>query len=405
MLWLVALNLAGSIAVLVWLHRRGGAHNALLCVGAVFLFFAFGPLVNVLMDEEVYQGIVEDRLAQASTGFLLALVGLLLADLVLPQRTGFVVDRQPPRNYLLLPLVMVALSGYAVALVAIRGPLMVGADKLERIALAGSWHYPYLLVETFALALWFAARRTPFTHALYWVNAGCYLVYCLTTNERDFIFLGFALLIVRGLFAGQVRSRGLVAFGVVGVALASALATMREGLAFSVAQTLNQGSIPFVDTYVMTVVPDADPYRFGQTYVEAVASVVPRLRVGDRPPLDEWLVSLYAPGSNTGFGFSLTAEAYLNFGVAGIPVVFFLVGLGVRAVVNRCDRSDFTTYLTVVVLAAVCYALRGDSAQLVKSVVYGAVFFGMLHAVSTPWESQRPALPSAARRVLQRSRR
>ncbi len=388
----VAINLAGSVATLVWLYRRGGARNALLCVGVVLLLFAFGPLVNVLMGETIYSGIVEDKLDQASTGFLSALVALALADLVLPQRGSFTDDRPARRRYDLLPLVLVLSISYAVTVVATRGWLMIGLGKLERIALAGPLHYQYLLVETFVLALYFLARRTPSHHVLYWINAGCYLAYCLVTTERDFIFIGLALLIQWQLFSAGGRSRRLILFGLAGLALASALAAWREGLEVSVAQTLNQGSIPFVDTFLMDTVPASLPYRAGRTYLDAVVSVLPLpgLRSADELGLADWLVSLYAPGYDGGFGFSLTGEAYLNFGMVGIPVVFFLVGLGVRVVVNRCDRSDFSTYLAVLVLSGLFNALRGDSAQLLKTVCYGAVFFAVLHVVSTARNDSGP---------------
>ncbi|MET0133369.1 MAG: O-antigen polysaccharide polymerase Wzy [Kibdelosporangium sp.] len=386
---LVALNLAGSLLILAWLYRRGRARNVLFSVAAVFVFFAFGPLVNLLLDQPVYFGIVTGTVSQASTGFLLALVGLLAADLIKPQRSSFDVERLVPvRTYDLLPLVLMCLASYAAYVLATGGPEMIGADKLARIELAGQWHYPYLLLETFALALYVIARRTRFTRNLYWVNAAFYLVYCLVTTERDFIFVGFALLIQRQLFSRGVRSGRLILFGTAGVVLASGLATVRENLEFGVAQTLNQGPVLFVDSFVMNAVPESYPYRLGQTYLDAATSVL-QVSWSDRPPLDEWLVSLYAPGWIGGYGFSLTAEAYLNFGMLGIPVVFALIGLGVRSLVNRCDQSDLAAYLTVLAIAGLLNALRGDSAQLLKIVVYGMVFFAVLHIVSSATDSHQ----------------
>ncbi|MET0237946.1 MAG: O-antigen polysaccharide polymerase Wzy [Kibdelosporangium sp.] len=385
---LVALNLAGSLVILVWLYRRGRARNVLFSVSAVFLFFTFGPLVNLLLDQPVYFGIVAETVSQASTGFLLALVGLLAADIIKPQRSSFATDGLVPvRTYDLLPLVLGCLASYAAYVLATAGPEMIGADKLARIELAGQWHYPYLLMETFALALYVIAQRTRFTRNLYLANAAVYLVYCLVTTERDFIFVGFALLIQRQLFRRGVRSGRLILFGTVSVVLASGLATVRENLEFGVTQTLNQGSVLFVDSFVMNAVPGTYPYRLGQTYLDAVTSVL-QLSWSDRLPLDEWLVSLYTPGWTGGYGFSLTAEAYLNFGMLGIPVVFALIGLGVRSLVNRCDQSDLAAYLTVLAIAGLLNALRGDSAQLLKIVVYGTVFFAVLHVVSSATETR-----------------
>jgi oligosaccharide repeat unit polymerase len=386
----VVLGLTGSLVVLGWLFTRGRTRNVLLCVAAVFVFLAFGPLVNLVLGESVYLGIVSANLGSAAVGFLLAILGLALADLVLAQRQSFT----PPvatRTYELFPLVMVGLAGYALAKISTVGPSMLGLDKLERIELAGPWHYPYLLVETFAVALYFVAQSTRFYRTLYWVNAGAYVAYCLVTTERDFLFVGLAVLIHMQLFDPVIRSRRLILLGAVGVTLAALLAALREGLTFGLTQALNQGSIPFVDTFIRYLVPDYLPYRWGETYLDGVLGVLPdALFATPTQALDAWLVELYAPGSPGGYGFSLTAEAYLNFGPLGVPVVFFALGLALRWVLNRAGRSDWSTYLSVVMLTAAFGALRGETAQFVRVVLYGALFFAALHVLSSRRELRDP---------------
>ncbi|OLF06593.1 O-antigen polysaccharide polymerase Wzy [Actinophytocola xanthii] len=369
MWWALVLNLAGSLVMLGWMFRRGGTRNVLLGVGVVFAFMAYGPLVNLILGESTYGGIVIAHLPAASTGFLLALVGLAFADLLQPQRQVRV-PATSPRTYELLPIILAGLAGYAAVRILTLGPAMLGADKLTRIELAGRWHYPYLLAETFAVALYFVARRTAFYRALYWLNAAAYVAYCLVTTERDFLFVGLAVLVHVQVFDPSMRSRRLVVLGVASVALAAFLAALRENLTFGLAQALNQGSIPFVDTFVRLVVPDFWPYRFGESYLEALN---PRGEL-----LQTWLVNLYAAGSSGGYGFSLTAEAYLNFGTLGVPVVFVALGLLVRWTVNQAGRSEWTTYLSVLLLTAVLTTLRGESAQLVRMMGYGVVFFAVV---------------------------
>jgi oligosaccharide repeat unit polymerase len=387
----VVFSLTGSVAILAWLFARGRTRNVLLCVAAVFVFMAFGPLLNLIMGESAYEGIVETELGPTSIGFLSALVGLAFADLVLPQRRTLT-RPAPARKYELFPLLMVGLTGYALLKIGTIGPSLLGVDKLERIELAGPWHYPYLLVETFTVALYFVALRTRFFRVLYWVNASTYVVYCLVTTERDFLFVGLAVLIHVQLFDTTVRTRRLVLLGTAGVALGALLAALREGLSFGLTQALNQGSIPFVDTYVRHLVPDYLPHLHGRTYLDGVLGVLPDAFYSrDVQPLDAWLVDQYAPGSSGGYGFSLTAEAYLDFGVVGIPVQFFVLGLLVRWVLNRADRSDWSTFLSVVMVTAVFGALRGDTAQLVRILLYGAVFFAVLHLLSSRSDTRQAA--------------
>jgi hypothetical protein len=375
----VVLSLAGSLACAGWLFTRGRTRNLLACVVAVFIPFAFGPLVNLITGGSAYDGIVPDELDPAALGFFLAVAALTVADVLTPQRTTFTTPA-PARSYELLPVVLVVLAGYATARIATVGPAMLEVDKITRLELAGPWHYPYLLLQSYALAMYFIATRTGFYRSVYWINASCYLVYCLFTAERDFLFVGLAVLIHVQLFDPSMRSRRLVALGAAGAALAALLAALREGLEFSVSQALNQGSLPFVDTFMRDVVPAFYPYRDGATYVDAVAGLLPGV---DRQPLEGWLVDLYSPGSPGGYGFSLTAEAYVNFGPLGVPAVFLVLGLTLRWIVNRIGRSDWWTYLSVISVTAMFNALRGESGQLLRIVLYGAAFYAVLWLVSS----------------------
>lgn len=69
-------------------------------------------------------------------------------------------------------------------------------------------------------------------------------------------------------------------------------------------------------------------YRYGLTYAEAIPNVLPRsLYPGEKPAaLNETLAwnigSTDANGSVSGWGYSPVAEAYINFGFAGIPLMF-----------------------------------------------------------------------------------
>jgi hypothetical protein len=389
----VLINFAVSLAVLVRLYLRGGTRNVLMSIAAVFVFFSFGPLANLVVGTSMYEGIVEEQIPRASTGFALALVAMAIGDLVAPQRKTFDKARlaQPAKAYELLPAVLAGLAAYSLFVVVTKGPDMIEVDKLERLALAGPWHGSYLLLEAFALSMYFIANRTRLTHNIYWVNAGLYLVYSLATAERDFIFIFFSLLIQAQLLRNRSGSTRIVLAGVGFLVLASFLAAARQSQEVSVEQTLNQGSITFVDTYVMNVVPHYIPYRNGATYLDNLLGVLPSwMNMMSAPSLGEWLVGLHAPGSDGGYGFSLTGEAYLNFGLLAIPVVFFLITLVHRFIVNRSDRSDWWTYLNVLFVATLMYSLRGDSLQLAKTITYGAVFFAICHLLSSSRTSESP---------------
>ena len=133
---------------------------------------------------------------------------------------------------------------------------------------------------------------------------------------------------------------------------------------------LNQGSLLFIDTYVMDKVPDERPYEWGATYLRSVTPT--------RQSLADDFAREYAPAGDSGYGYSITAEAYLNFGMMGIPIVVFLVSFGHRILINRLKSSDWTMYFSVVYFTAWMYGLRGDSVQFIRTLVYGAAFFFIL---------------------------
>jgi oligosaccharide repeat unit polymerase len=386
----VLVDLAVSLAVLVRLYVRGGTRNVLVSIAAVFLFVSFGPLVNLIAGASAYSGIVVEEIPRAATGFALALMAMAVADLVAPQRQTFDQARaaRSTKMYEPLPVALACLAAYSLFVLVTRGLPMTGLDKLERIALAGPWHRNYLLLEAFALSMYFIAMRTPLTRNIYWVNVGLYLLYSLATAERDFIFILLSVLIQAQLLRNRSGSTRLVLVGATCIAVASFLAAARQTQELSLEQTLNLGSIAFVDTFVMSVVPDYLPHRNGTTYLDTVLDILPDwLYTRSTPPLSKWLVDLYVPGSNGGYGFSLTGEAYLNFGMVGIPVVFFLITLLHRFIVNRSDRSDWWTYLNVLFVATFMYSLRGDSLQFVKTIFFGVIFFGLCYVPSSSRKS------------------
>lgn len=389
--------LVSSGILLALMHVRSGGRSVLFFVAAFFALFAFGPVVNHVLGNTIYAGIRVEHIDEACVGFTLALAGLALADAV-PGRGR---ERPEPRAdpgdpgpddpspdprllYQLHPPLLALLALYGAVQVARLLPIALSAGKIEQIALAGPGHRIYLLVELCAVSTYFLTRRTPLLRRLWAVNAVAYVAYCLVTSERDFLFVLFTVVLFRQVLVRHRKpSRVVVLAGVGSVLAAALLSSGRAGEVFDLTGVLNQGSLLFVDTFVIGWVPERTGYSHGGTYLQTVRALAPGwLHDSGAVGLSEWLVDRYAPGSGGGYGFSLSAEAHLNFGPAGVLPVFLVLGLAVRAAVDRFGRSEFGTFFAVHCTAVVLYALRGDSSQLVKSALYGAVFFLVLRATS-----------------------
>jgi hypothetical protein len=381
----VYLCISASILLLIVVRQNKSHANILYYLGAFFALFAFGPAANYVLGNPIYFGIRQDYIGGACFGFLLALAGLVTANAVVVRRrsapAGF---SGPARRYDLYPPLMVVVILYGLIVIVRLLPELTGS-KSSQVALAGPGHSVYLLVELCVVPTYFLTRRTRLLRGLWLGNAVVYVAYCLAASERDFLFAFFSVLLHRYVVIRRAgRSVRVALAGMGAVVLAALLFADRSGQGLDVAGVLNQGSLLFVDSFVQEWVSQHGVLRYGATYVNAILSLPPSwIYDSGLPNLSSWLVSLYAPGSSAGYGFSLSAEAYLNFGFAGIFVIFFLIGLSVRAAVARFGRSDWGTFFSVYYLAIVMYAVRGDSSQLLKSVVYGSIFFAAISLTSS----------------------
>ncbi len=111
---------------------------------------------------------------------------------------------------------------------------------------------------------------------------------------------------------------------------------------------LELGAIGGIVSHVIEWVPKEDPYRYGVTYIEALGNALPNLGGSTTADAREKFIHgghsksmLYTLGPSDwyifkvnrwmfdnggGGGFSVIAEAYLNFGVMGVILVLMLIG-------------------------------------------------------------------------------
>jgi oligosaccharide repeat unit polymerase len=134
----------------------------------------------------------------------------------------------------------------------------------------------------------------------------------------------------------------------------------------------------FITERVTQLVPNIHPYFGGSTYTAALARQLPgpiaRRLFG--PPGDtgayvfRQLLGFENP--NAGFGFAISAEAYLNFGLQGCFVVGLLVGLllSVGYLMARWPPTKARHLFYGLVIATLPYAIRSDALAQIKSVLY-----------------------------------
>jgi hypothetical protein len=360
----------------------GGVRDVLAYVAAYFFLFGFGPVVSFLLGGAIYFGTNTALIGRAALGLLLAFGGVLVAGLLVRQREHIAAPAVTHR-FPLLPVVLALLALYGTTVLVLGGTSFLTGSKLDRIDVAGPGHYHFLLFEMFACALYYMADGSGAGRFTYRLNLVVYVAYCLGTGERDFVFVLFTLILHRELTRGGSFTRPAV-YGVLLMLGATLLFSLRGGGAAGTTQVLNQGSVLFVDTWVMTHVPAVEPFERGTTYVNAVVDLIPG---HVQPSLAQWLVDRYAPGSDSGYGFSLTGEAYLNYGMWGIPVLFAGLTVVHRLLINRLDRAPVYPYASLLFTIAWMYGFRGESGSLLKTCVYGLLFYCTVRVVSIRTEA------------------
>ena len=91
----------------------------------------------------------------------------------------------------------------------------------------------------------------------------------------------------------------------------------------------------------MILVPSNYGHLYGSSYLYALTWLIPGFltnNVWQKASMNNWIDTVRYTGS--GWGFSTTAEAYFNFGFAGV-LVFIIVGLAVGKLFKGLDRSFF----------------------------------------------------------------
>jgi oligosaccharide repeat unit polymerase len=146
---------------------------------------------------------------------------------------------------------------------------------------------------------------------------------------------------------------------------------------------------------MLDLVPRRDPYRYGESYIDAVLQAFPNIgmkhsesprelinRLKTRPggdparllPLNDWLTYRIAPDQffmGAGTGSSSIGEAYVNFGVPGVFVAFVLFGFGF----SRLDGLNLRHRPWLLLLLSVgmfhfCRTVRDDISNFTKPFVF-----------------------------------
>ena len=217
----------------------------------------------------------------------------------------------------------------------------------------------------------------------------------LYIGGRSNAIIIFAVILIIYSFFHQITWRkGLVilAITVMFVLSFTIIANTRDdvsGSSINVKESVNENN-PFTFTltemggsiqplcHVLDMIPDPQPYRYGQSYLASLTTIIPNIGFWDEHPatkyanLGNWLKKEL--NINYGPGFSIVAEAYYNFGYYGFTLMFIL-GLLFTTVYKNVNRNTLLYnplqfIVSVVFLWFTIKMVRNSFEFVVRAVAY-----------------------------------
>ena len=143
---------------------------------------------------------------------------------------------------------------------------------------------------------------------------------------------------------------------------------------YSAISEMGGSMYPMITT--MELVPDTYDYKYGSTYLYALSSIIPNLGFWDLHPamkygnMNDWLQN--AMNLNYGPGFSIVAEAYINWGTYGF-IIMLLLGFCFGTIFNiniRDNRNPLLLVLSFIFCFLVIKTVRNSFLATVRSIFY-----------------------------------
>ncbi|RZF21649.1 oligosaccharide repeat unit polymerase [Halobacteriovorax vibrionivorans] len=343
-----------------------------------YFFFSMGPILNLILGNGIYFGTPKDYIHIASTNFLCAIATMsILSVLIRPRNTEIEEVRE---NFPLLNWIFIAFIFLAFFNITKIVTIGLNIDKVTKISLIGnSIHYIYLLLQLFLTSFYYLCRKNK-TRRFYYLNFFTYIAYCLVTGERDFIFplfsiVGHLLIHHRTSFKKKLILTSSLSLLGIGGTLIFLLRDATQKTTNYIESFLNQGSLLFVNAFTAKMVDIKYNFFYGETYLHSFLSLLPSFIYKSSYNNLAWLKDNYAPGGDSGYGFGLDAEGYMNFGYIGVIITFAIIVLIQRYCNYNINRGKFFKYYSVFFHGFTMYCFRNDSLAFFKGNLYAIIVY------------------------------
>ena len=185
------------------------------------------------------------------------------------------------------------------------------------------------------------------------------------SSSRSSILLLLIIACILAYYYGRIHLKAILIATVIAAAVVTGMGALREfnqqgaiereGAVDAIVGSGN--GIDFVRTAaIMERVPSVRPFQNGTTYAALITSVIPRGIWPEKPnpSMGVWIKGELFGQSvrKNGWPPGMIAEAYINFGIPGIPIVMFIFGGLLRVFYESC-RPHLGVSLPITILYAV----------------------------------------------------
>jgi oligosaccharide repeat unit polymerase len=184
-----------------------------------------------------------------------------------------------------------------------------------------------------------------------------FVIYLMTLilqgGRTRVVTVGIVIFLARYYLVKPIKFKWLVVIVVCSIFVFTAMRVVRDVTAFDVARMTEElqyaketGKVKWYNLFIeagssvstinltTNLVPTSYPFWHGRSYVQSFVHIVPYLqgaliyRLGVGPA--QWLTILERGYDAAGTGFSIAGEGYLNFGLIGVFLHMFVIGVALR---------------------------------------------------------------------------
>lgn len=245
-----------------------------------------------------------------------------------------------------------------------------------------TFFYTFLILSmTLSLILWKMKRKKKYKIIFVLTFFNCIFIALLEISRAKFLSIIIPILF---LYQKQIKNKIMVFIGIIGLIIFTLWKSLLSSLFYGKLSLSNiKLNIPneFYCWYTIgeNILKDLEvkkiSYLYGKSYMDTFFNLI--FPITNSEPLSIWYVKNYEYKIfliGGGRGFSGIVEGYLNFGIIGVVIYFFILGMLSKFLDNKMKNDIKFLLIGILFLSNVHKFFRSESYSLLKSDMWFGVY-------------------------------